>query len=298
MITNEQAKMTNEQINEQFTCSKIKERLKELSHVDKVRFAVFSADQVIDIYEAKYKNNKPRLAIDAAKLFIKEPTEENKEKCKDAAAAADADAYAYAAAAAYAYAAAAAAYAAAAADAYAAAAAAYAAAAAAAAYAAAAAADADAKLSLKGKILGYLSELENPAQLEQEVEWDGEGLPPVGLVCEARYRLHGDDWTGWFECRMQAGYLHKIWIYETTNLVDHVIPAHDLEFRKPLTQAEKAAIAREEAAKDFYRKEREITTAVFGTDPAEHCCWEDQAEGYKEYCRQLVDLTGYRKVES
>ena len=245
MITNEQAKMTDEQINEQFTCSKIKERLKELSHVDKVRFAVFSADQVIDIYEAKYKNNKPRLAIDAAKLFIKEPTEENKEKCKDAAAAADADAYAYAAAAAYAYAAAAAAYAAAAADAYAAAAAAYAAAAAAAAYAAAAAADADAKLSLKGKILGYLSELENPAQLEQEVEWDGERLGfSIGDDIEYKNSMN----------EIQSGVL--VGVHNSAPLVYfgygniggkngyERVTAH--EMIKPLTQAEKEAKAREE----------------------------------------------------
>ena len=104
------------EINEQFSYSKLKVRLKKLSHVNKVRFAVFSAEQVLDIYEAKCKSSAPRLAIEAAKLFIKDPSIENQKKYKtayhaayaaDAADAADAAAAAAAAAAAYAYAAAA-----------------------------------------------------------------------------------------------------------------------------------------------------------------------------------------------
>ena len=88
-----------------------------------VSYAVFSAEQVIDIYEKQYPDDKcPRNAIEAAKKCIDNPNAENK---KAADAAADA-----------AYAAAAAAYAADAADA------AYAAAAYAAAAAAADAADA------------------------------------------------------------------------------------------------------------------------------------------------------------
>ena len=71
-----------------------------------VSYAVFAAEQVIDIYEKKYSNkNAPRKAIEAAKLCIQAPTKQNK-----AAAAA----YAAAAYAAAAYAAAYAAYAAAA----------------------------------------------------------------------------------------------------------------------------------------------------------------------------------------
>ena len=105
-----------------------------------VSYAVYSAEQVIGIYEKKYpKDKRPRLAIEAAKKCIENPSEENKRAAYAYAAAADADAYAaaYAAAAAAAYAAAYAAAAAyyAAAAAYAAYAAYYAAYAAAAAYA-------------------------------------------------------------------------------------------------------------------------------------------------------------------
>ena len=127
-----------------------------------VQYAIFAAEQVIDIYEGKYPNDKrPRNAIEAAKAYVQNPSKKTK-----AYAAADA---AYAAYAAYAaaYAADAAAYAA-----YAAAAAAYAAYAAAyaddaadattyatyAAYAAAAAAAAAAaykRRKMKAKILKY-----------------------------------------------------------------------------------------------------------------------------------------------
>ena len=76
-----------------------------------VSYAVFAAEQVIDIYEKKYPNNKaPRLVIEAAKKCIEDPSDENKQAAQIVrnAAAAYADA-AYAAA-----------YAAYAADAYAA----------------------------------------------------------------------------------------------------------------------------------------------------------------------------------
>jgi len=113
-----------------------------------VSYSVYAAEQVLEIFEKKYTDDKrPRQAIDAAKKCINDPSKKN----KSAAAAAAADAAYAAADAAYAaaYAAAAAADAAAYAAAAAAADAAYAAAA-----AAAAAADA-ARLRMKIKILEY-----------------------------------------------------------------------------------------------------------------------------------------------
>jgi len=88
-------------------------------------YAIFAAEQVIDIFEKKYPNDKrPRMAIEAAKKVLENDTAENRvaayAAADDAAAYADAAA-AYAAdaatAAAYAAAADAAAYATAAADA-------------------------------------------------------------------------------------------------------------------------------------------------------------------------------------
>ena len=115
----------------------------------KNKYAVFAAQQVLDIYEKKYPDDlRPRKAIDAALKCIGNDTEENRnasgaaagaaaESAADAAAGAAADA---------AYAAAYAAYAAAGAAAYAAA------------YAAYAAADA-AAYALKIKVLNYGIEL-------------------------------------------------------------------------------------------------------------------------------------------
>jgi len=142
----------------------------------KVQYAIFAAEQVIDIYEKKYPtDDRPRKAIEAAKEYLAHPSVKNKTAAKTADAAATAYAatatyaadaaavYAADAAAAYAAAYAAAAYAAAyaAATAYtaytAAYAATYAAAYAAAAYAATAdaAAAADVKTQMRLTILNY-----------------------------------------------------------------------------------------------------------------------------------------------
>jgi hypothetical protein len=115
-----------------------------------VSYAVFSAESVLDIYEKKYPNdNRPRKAIEAAKLCVKSPTKKNKDAADAAANAASAAASAAANAAYAAYAASAAANTAN--TAYAADAAAYAASAAASAAYAADAADAEMKI----KILNY-----------------------------------------------------------------------------------------------------------------------------------------------
>lgn len=54
----------------------IKTGVSKLTHVGKVEFAIYCAEQV---------NSTPQLAIDAAKAFIKSPNTENIEKCKSAA---------------------------------------------------------------------------------------------------------------------------------------------------------------------------------------------------------------------
>lgn len=62
-----------------------------MAYEDYVSYAVFAAEQVIDIYEKKYPNDKrPRQAIEAAKKCIKDPSKENKEAARAAWAAAEA----------------------------------------------------------------------------------------------------------------------------------------------------------------------------------------------------------------
>jgi hypothetical protein len=56
---------------------------------EKIQYAVFAAEQVIDIFEKKAPDDKrPRLAIDAAKSVLKKDTPENREAAKAAAVAA------------------------------------------------------------------------------------------------------------------------------------------------------------------------------------------------------------------
>ncbi len=83
---------------ENWSIKEIKEEIKDFSHVEKVELAVFCDEKVLGFFECKHQDDKrPRIAIEAAKEFIKNPTEENKQKCKTAADAAY-DAYtAYAA---------------------------------------------------------------------------------------------------------------------------------------------------------------------------------------------------------
>jgi hypothetical protein len=60
-----------------------------------VEYAIFAAEQVIGIFEKKYPNDKrPRKAIEAAKTWLKEPTEANRQAAANTAAAAYAAAYA------------------------------------------------------------------------------------------------------------------------------------------------------------------------------------------------------------
>jgi len=73
---------------------------RKLKRIDKVRYAVYAAKQVLGLFEEEYPNDdRPRKAIKAVEKYIKNPTKKNKE-------AADAAAYgaygAYAACAAYA----------------------------------------------------------------------------------------------------------------------------------------------------------------------------------------------------
>ena len=62
-----------------------------MTYAQYVNYAVYAAEQVIDIYEIKYPNdNRPRTAIASAKKCIKNPSAKNKHAASDAAYAASA----------------------------------------------------------------------------------------------------------------------------------------------------------------------------------------------------------------
>ena len=86
---------------------------KLMNREDCLKFAIFSAELILHIYEDKYPmDKKPRKTIEAAKKVLENDTEENRNAAYDAYAAANAAATAAANAANAAYAAAYAAYAA------------------------------------------------------------------------------------------------------------------------------------------------------------------------------------------
>jgi len=66
-----------------------------MNHNQQIKYAIFTAEQVIDIYEKKYPHDKrPRKAIEAAKKYLENPNEKNENAADAAYAAAAAAAYA------------------------------------------------------------------------------------------------------------------------------------------------------------------------------------------------------------
>jgi hypothetical protein len=66
-----------------------------LGRKDKIRYAIFAAEQVIGMYEKQYPDDKrPRLAIEAARVVLKHDTEANRSAAHAAAHAAHAAVYA------------------------------------------------------------------------------------------------------------------------------------------------------------------------------------------------------------
>jgi hypothetical protein len=60
-----------------------------MTHKQQVQYAVYAAEQVIGIYEAKYSDDKrPRQAIDAAKKYVANPSKKNRAAARAAAEAA------------------------------------------------------------------------------------------------------------------------------------------------------------------------------------------------------------------
>ena len=60
--------------------------VRKMTHEQKVNYAVFIAEQALNIFEEKYPDDRrPRQAIEAAKAWVDNPTKQNK-KAADAAA--------------------------------------------------------------------------------------------------------------------------------------------------------------------------------------------------------------------
>jgi len=60
-----------------------------MTHEQRIRYAIYAAEQVIELYEKQYPNDKrPREAIEAAKAYLKDPSDEKKDAARAAAWAA------------------------------------------------------------------------------------------------------------------------------------------------------------------------------------------------------------------
>ena len=82
---------TDDKLNKYRWCNWLLSRI--LPKDEKIKYAIYSAKLVIDIFEKKYPNdNRPRKAIEAAELYLEGKV--TKEQIEDAAAAAYAAAYA------------------------------------------------------------------------------------------------------------------------------------------------------------------------------------------------------------
>jgi|GEM_PF-2885438 len=84
----------NEVTVENFNYSNVKKWIGDYTHAEKVEFAINCAELVIHLYTGS--SDAPKKAIEAAKAWLKKPSEENRKACKAAAAAAYAAADSYA----------------------------------------------------------------------------------------------------------------------------------------------------------------------------------------------------------
>jgi hypothetical protein len=63
---------------------KLQDKLKDFSHLDQVKFALFCAKQVVHLNS----DTRVKAALSAAEAWVEDPSEDNRLKCKEAADAA------------------------------------------------------------------------------------------------------------------------------------------------------------------------------------------------------------------
>jgi hypothetical protein len=87
-------------------------------------------------------------------------------------------------------------------------------------------------------------------EVSETAEWV-DGLPPIGVECEVRYRKAGG-WVYWAAGMFKAGFDSKMWFKYGGK--EYVNPAHDIEFRpKQPTPEQIEADKRKEIVEDMRR---------------------------------------------
>ncbi|AUR98287.1 hypothetical protein NVP1248O_73 [Vibrio phage 1.248.O._10N.261.54.F1] len=131
---------------------------------------------------------------------------------------------------------------------------------------------------------------------EDEDEWDGEGLPPVGVECEYK---DGDDWyavkvnylSEWFMV-IEALKSQSKWIdIKGTELSFEYSRFDSLEFRKPETPQQREDRERLEAAYDLFVCAADDGVAVNPNLKD----WKSKYPSVVKMWLRVVDKTNYRK---
>ena len=135
---------------------------------------------------------------------------------------------------------------------------------------------------------------EIPIPQTKEVEWDGEGLPPVGVECEMIFDGKGKLITPLYFTDFVDG---MVLFYHSSNSMPHCDDTYDwclvenCIFRKPETEEQRKEREELEAAYDLYcefRSKNNLTVCSIDN--------LDREPGF-EFVMFLVRKTGYRKRE-
>ncbi len=78
--------------------------------------------------------------------------------------------------------------------------------------------------------------------------WDGEGLPPVGCVCEYRHKASNNE--GWRICKVMGHYNEWVWIH-LPDWHPHTVKASKFKFRPIRSEEDGAIEAMKSAMENF-----------------------------------------------
>ncbi|EGR0073146.1 TPA: hypothetical protein NIK62_000111 [Vibrio cholerae] len=136
------------------------------------------------------------------------------------------------------------------------------------------------------------TETDKDNDLTGQVDWDGIGLPPVGVICEIKYK--NANHAVWRKCKVFAysnedSFVAAIWHFDGEFWRHNTIETSEYDFRKLESQQQLEVRERIEAAYALYCE------SLIGED--EETVSFDEFKEFKNRLRQwlrIVDKTGYR----
>ncbi len=136
------------------------------------------------------------------------------------------------------------------------------------------------------------TETDKNNDLTGQVDWDGAGLPPVGVMCELKYKAASH--AIWRKCKVFAysnedGFVAAIWHLDGETWRHNTIETSEYDFRKLESQQQLEVRERIEAAYALYCE------SLIGED--EETVSFDEFKEFKNRLRQwlrIVDKTCWR----